>query len=88
MKTVHLFILMLAAGFVACSNDDDNSIQQPAEERLPLTIEVAENPMVNPDEAADAPATRAAIITTSTLDKFNINYVYGANYTNGDPITD
>jgi len=87
MKTVHLFILMLAAGFVACSNDDDNSIQQPAEERLPLTIEVAENPMVNPDEAADAPATRAAIITTSTLDKFNINYVYGANYTNGDPIT-
>ena len=77
---------MLAAGFVACSNDDDNSIQQPAEERLPLTIEVAENPMVNPDEAADAPATRAAIITTSTLDKFNINYVYGANYTNGDPI--
>lgn len=45
---------------------------------MPLTIEVAENPMLNPDKAADARATRAAITTTSTLSGFNINYVYGS----------
>lgn len=89
----------MTVGFVACSSDDNEIVsggQEPEPPLLPLTIEVAEHPLVNPDEAPSdspqggekAPKTRAAITTTSTLSAFDINYVYGElRYTNGSPIT-
>lgn len=83
---------LAAAGFAACTSDDESILDpltpNPEPASLPLTIEVAENPMVNPDEAANAPATRAAITTASALSKFSINYEYGtSHYTNGTPLT-
>lgn len=94
-----LLVVLMTVGFVACSSDDNEIVsggQEPEPPLLPLTIEVAEHPLVNPDEAPSdspqggekAPKTRAAITTTSTLSAFDINYVYGElRYTNGSPIT-
>lgn len=93
MNAYKLFCVLLSAtAIMACSNDD-NGITEPLTPNpeptlLPLTIEVAENPMVNPDASAEARATRAAIATTSSLSEFSINYVYGAQrYTNGTPLS-
>lgn len=77
MKPISILILTLAAGFAACSSDDDDNMQDSVQERLPLTIEVAENPLINPDAPAQARTTRGAITTTSTLSAFNLNYKYG-----------
>lgn len=76
MKTNHTLFLMLAAALAGCASDDENG-QDPAQERLPLTIEVAERPLVSPE--AQARPTRAAITTTSTLSAFDLNYMYGSS---------
>lgn len=75
MKTIYqLTIALAAACFVACSTDDE---QEPPASRYPMTIEVQENPMVNPNVQAEARATRAAITTTSSLTAFSLDYQYG-----------
>lgn len=82
IKTAFLFCLAL---FSACSSDNDEPgaeqpTQQPTQEkRYPLTIDVTENPLI---VDGDNGGTRAAITTTSTLEKFNMSYVYydGENY--------
>ena len=73
-RSLHLLLISAAATFfVACSTDDE---QEPSSARYPLTIEVQENPLVNPD--ANARATRAAITSTSSLTTFTLDYQYGA----------
>lgn len=94
MNAYKLFCVLLSAAAITACSSDDNGITEPLTPNpeptlLPLTIEVAENPMVNPDVPAEARATRAAIVTTAALSEFSINYEYGAaHYTNGDtPLT-
>lgn len=92
MNAYKLFCVLLStAAITACSSDDNELIpggQEPETPLLPLTIEVAENPMVNPDVSAEARATRGAITTTAALSEFSINYEYGTeHYYNGDPLT-
>lgn len=88
IKTAFLFCLAL---FSACSSDNDEPgaeqqpTQQPAQEkRYPLTIDVTENPMI---ADGDNGGTRAPIITTSTLDKFYMSYVYGNSSSGGQRYT-
>jgi len=100
MKRINILLITLAAvGFAACSgDDDDNKIitpEEPAQTLRPLTIEVSETPMVNPEAPSNspkrgenAPATRAAVTTLSTLSAFNLEYMYGAlPYYNDKSIT-
>ena len=76
MKPLHLLIVTLtAAGFAACTNDDDD--EQKASYQL--TIEVTETPLSNPDAPVSARATRAAVITTQSLPSFTMDYQYGAS---------
>lgn len=81
--------------FAACSNDDDGQVaQEPSQEQkqttpksYPLSIEVAENPMIQEGES-ESRTTRAAITTGSTLSTFYMNYVYNTTENNGaDPET-
>ena len=67
-------MLLGLALFAACSSDDDVVTPQP--KSYPLTIEVSENPLIPEGGAASAAATRAAETTISSLDKFNMSYVY------------
>ena len=93
MNAYKLFCVLLSAAAITACSSDDNGITEPLTPNpeptlLPLTIEVAENPMVNPDVSAEARATRAAIVTTAALSEFSINYEYGTeHYYNGDPLT-
>ncbi len=95
MKLFKLLVFALTTlCFTACSSDDNDTTtsgKDPETTKIPLTIEVAENPLVNPEAQSQAPATRAAITTTSTLEEFKINYVYkdgsGLLWTNADPNT-
>lgn len=80
MKTIKLMTFMLAAiGMAACSNDDNDIIDNAQEQPLPLTITVTENPLQNPDAPAQASDTRAAVTTTSTLTEFTLDYQYSAD---------
>lgn len=74
-------MLLGLALFAACSSDDDVATPQP--KTYPLTIEVSENPLIPEGGAASAPATRAAITTTSSLTQFNMSYVYDGITTPG-----
>ena len=98
MNAYKLFCVLLSAAAITACSSDDNGITEPLTPNpeptlLPLTIEVAENPMVNPEAPSSSPkrgeearATRAAIVTTAALSEFNINYEYGATHsTYGDP---
>lgn len=80
--TTHLlrrfFVAAAAVGCVACSNDDG---PEPTVARYPLTIEVKENPLVNPETPANA--TRAAITTTESLTAFTLDYQYGSEPSHG-----
>ena len=70
--------------YAACSSDDDGQVaQEPSQEQTqtpqksyPLSIEVAENPMIQDGEEGSS-SRRAAITTGTTLNGFNMNYVYG-----------
>lgn len=74
MKMKMCSMLLGLALFAACSSDDDVVTPQP--KSYPLTIEVSENPLIPEGGAANAAATRAAETTISSLDKFNMSYVY------------
>ena len=100
MNAYKLFCVLLSTAAITACSSDDNGITEPLTPNpeptlLPLTIEVAENPMVNPEAPSGSPkrgeearATRAAIATTTTLSEFSINYEYGtAHYTNGTTLT-
>lgn len=78
MKISKLLIIALTAGcFVACSSGDDiDMINNGQAQALPLTITVTENPLINPDAPSQAPTTRAAITTSSTLESFSLDYQY------------
>lgn len=75
-------MLLCLALFAACSSDDDGQVAQDSSQEqkqpqktYPLTIEVAENPMVQEGEAP-ARSNRAAIINNTTLERFCMDYVY------------
>ena len=93
MNAYKLFCVLLSAAAITACSSDDNGITEPLTPNpeptlLPLSIEVAENPMVNPEAPAEARATRAAIATIALLSKFSINYEYGAAHsTNGTSLT-
>lgn len=70
-KNIYFLGLLLLA---ACANDDEPTGQQ-VPNAYPLTIEVTENPLIPDGE--DGSSTRAAITTKSSLNGFNMNYVYG-----------
>jgi len=74
-------MLLGLALFAACSSDDDVATPQP--KTYPLTIEVSENPLIPEGGAANAPATRAAITTITSLKEFKLDYVYGSAHTTG-----
>lgn len=70
--------LMLLALLAGCSNDSDEPEPPQPEnpkQSFPLTIEVAENPMII-DGAENDKSTRAAITTSSSLEKFYMSYVF------------
>lgn len=70
--------LMLLALLAGCSNDSDEPERPQPEnpkQSFPLTIEVEENPMI--PEGVRSVGTRATITTTSSLEAFNMSYVYG-----------
>lgn len=76
-KNIYLLGLLL---FAACANDDEPTGQQ-VPNAYPLTIEVTENPLIPDGE--EGSSTRAAITTTSSLNGFNMNYVYGTTPSSG-----
>ena len=79
-----MFVLLAGLVMGACSSDDDGQVaQEPSQEQTqtpqksyPLSIEVAENPMIQDGEEGSS-SRRAAITTETTLNGFNMNYVYG-----------
>ncbi len=76
------FFLLSLLLFAACSSDNDEQVQQPQPEKsYPLTIEVTENPMTGDGENN---SNRAAIINNSSLNGFNMYYVYGDPITSGE----
>ena len=76
-KNIYFLSLLLLA---ACANDDEPTGQQ-VQNTYPLTIEVTENPLIPDGE--EGSHTRAAITTTSSLTTFNLDYVYGGEYSTG-----
>lgn len=70
------FYVMAAVALAACSNDDNDIIDNGQEQPLPLTITVNETPLHNPNAPAQVPATRTAVTTTSTLTAFTLDYQY------------
>lgn len=76
-KNIYFLGLLLLA---ACANDDEPTGQQ-VQNTYPLTIEVTENPLIPDGE--EGSHTRAAITTTSSLTTFNLDYVYGGEYSTG-----
>lgn len=83
-KTKLIFVLLTSLALGACSNSDDDELTPQQPKSYPMTIEVAENPMVQDGEGGGT--TRAAITTNSSLDKFYMSYVYGSE-ASSDPIT-
>ena len=77
-KSIYLLGLLL---LVACANDDEPTGQQ-VQNTYPLTIEVTENPLIPDGE--EGSSTRAAIVTTSSFDKFYLNYKYDDYYPNDE----
>ena len=83
-------ILLCLALFAACSSEDDGQVAQDSSQEqkqpqktYPLSIEVAENPMVQEGEGGSS--RRAPITTGSSLETFYMNYVYG-DEPSSDPI--
>lgn len=77
MRLIKVFFYVMAAvALTACSNDDNDIIDNGQEQPLPLTITVNENPLHAPDAPAQAPTTRTAVTTTSSLNEFTLDYQY------------
>ena len=83
-KTKLIIVLLTSLALGACSNSDDDELTSQQPKFYPMTIEVAENPMIQDGEGGGT--TRAAITTNSSLDKFYMSYVYGSE-ASSDPIT-
>ena len=83
-KTKLIFVLLTSLALGACSNSDDDELTPQQPKSYPMTIEVAENPMVQVGKAESRP-TRAAITTTPTFTGFNMSYVYSSG-ASSDPI--
>ena len=84
MKTTTILLMAAALAMAAaCSNDDETTEQVPTQTQRPLTINVAENPFVNPDGSR---STRGEILTTSStsFNAFTMDYVYGSSHIHGD----
>lgn len=75
-KTKLIFVLLTSLALGACSNSDDDELTSQQPKFYPMTIEVAENPMIQDGEEGSS-SRRAAITTGTTLNGFNMNYVYG-----------
>ena len=82
-------MLLCLVLFAACSSDDDGQVAQDSSQEqkqpqktYPLSIEVAENPMVQEGEGGSS--RRAAQTTTSSLSTFFLNYKYGSYYPEND----
>ena len=78
-------MLLCLALFAACSSDDDGQVAQDSSQEqkqpqktYPLSIEVAENPMVQEGEGGSS--RRAAITNTSTLTGFKMYYAYAGGH--------
>lgn len=85
-KTKTSGMLLCLALCAACSSDnDDPVVVQPPVTSYPLTIEVSENPLI-PDGQEARGETRASITTTTTLTKFNLNYVYNETSTGSEEV--
>ena len=84
-KTKLIFVLLTSLALGACSNSDDDELTPQQPKSYPMTIEVAENPMVQVGKAESRP-TRAAITTTPTFTGFNMSYVYSSG-ASSNPIT-
>ena len=67
-------LIALAAGFCACSNDDDKLLQEEPAPVRKISIEVIENPMVIDGTKGSLSATRGSVISTSSLNSFKMNY--------------
>jgi hypothetical protein len=86
-------MLLCLALFAACSSDDDGQVAQDSSQEqkqpqktYPLSIEVAENPMVQEGEGGSS--RRAAQTNTSSLSKFYLDYAYNSTGSDGtSPIT-
>lgn len=76
-KTKLIIVLLTSLALGACSNSDDDELTPQQPKSYPMTIEVAENPMVQDGKAESRP-TRAAITTTPTFTGFNMSYVYSS----------
>lgn len=74
MNKRFFILIALAAGFCACSNDDDKLLQEEPAPVRKITIEVIENPMVIDDTKGSLSATRGSVISTSSLTAFSMNY--------------
>ena len=81
-KTKLIFVLLTSLALGACSNSDDDELTPQQPKSYPMTIEVAENPMVQVGKAESRP-TRAAITTTSTFTRFNMDYKYSSTGSDG-----
>ena len=77
MRLIKVFFYVMAAvSLSACSNDDNDIIENTAEPPLPLTITVSENPLQNPNTPGQVSSTRTAVTTSSTLTSFTLDYQY------------
>ena len=77
MRLIKVFFYVMAAvSLSACSNDDNDIIENTAEQPLPLTITVSENPLQNPNTPGQVSSTRTAVTTTSSLSSFTLDYQY------------
>ena len=81
-KTKLIIVLLTSLALGACSNSDDDELTSQQPKFYPMTIEVAENPMVQVGKAESRP-TRAAITTTSTFTRFNMDYKYSSTGSDG-----
>lgn len=89
-----MFVLLAGLVLGACSSDDDGQVaQEPSQEQTqtpqksyPLSIEVAENPMIQDGEEGSS-SRRAAITTGTTLSSFKLNYAYSTTCSTEDPVT-
>jgi hypothetical protein len=81
-KTKLIIVLLTSLALGACSNSDDDELTPQQPKSYPMTIEVAENPMVQVGKAESRP-TRAAITTTSTFTRFNMDYKYSSTGSDG-----
>jgi hypothetical protein len=72
MKHMILIPLLATACLAACSSDDEQTTKYAPR---PMTVDVAEHPIVDAETTAGSGTSRAAeVTTTATLSRFSMNY--------------